>query len=266
FQKIKFFPYAQMKSVAWVAVSTIKGTYVDPKAVLRQQAVTDAEKFVLERTIDTSLLPLRLTGLRLSDYFAAPKVGGAITTIGDRVIVLDRLGTLYSYRPGDAAPVKLGFPPLPNNIEDYVLQARSHLDVKTFRAYSIKYMETAKLLVVSHEMFDTQSRSSRMAVSVIGIDADALRPAGAWKTVFLGDAEPDGPNDTGGGRIVTNGSDKIILTTGDYMIPEPAVSQDPNSSFGKIIEINLADNTARKITLGHRNPQGLVMTKSGVLL
>jgi cytochrome c2 len=266
FQKIKFFPYAQMKNAAWVAVSAIKGKYVNPREVLSQQSVADSEKFVLDRNIDTSLLPLKLSGIRISDYYAAPKVGGAITTIGDRVIVLDRLGALYSYRPGDPAPVKLGFPPLPNNIEDYVLQAGSHLDVKTFRAYSVKYMEAAKLLAVSHEAFDKPSRSSRIAVSVIGIDVSTMRAEGTWRTVFLGDAEPDGPNDAGGGRIVTNGSDKIILTTGDYLIPAPAVSQDPNSSFGKIIEINLADNSARKLTLGHRNPQGLVMTKSGVLL
>lgn len=265
FQKFKFFPYAQMKNVAIILLTRAKGTYADPKELVSQQLSYDDEKFVLDRNIDTSLLPLKLNGIRISDHFPAAKVGGGITAIGDFVIVLDRLGNLYSYRQDDAAPVKLAFPALPNNIEDYVAQANAHLDTKTFRAYSVKFMEAQKLLVVSHEYFDKQAKNSRMAVSIIGIDTNSLRPVGAWKIVFLGDVEPDGSNDAGGGKMVTDGSAKIILSTGDYLLQAP-VAQDPNSTFGKIIEINLADNSARKLTLGHRNPQGLVMTKSGALL
>ncbi len=265
FQKVKFFPYAQVKSMAVVVLTAAKSMYVDPKELLSRQLSYDDEKLALDRNIDTSLLPLRLKGVRISDHFPIPKVGGGITAVGESVIVLDRLGNLYSYRPNDAAPVKLAFPKLPNNIEDYAVQAGAHVDTKTFRAYSVMFMSGAKLLAVSHEFFDTQARATRMAVSVIGIDPGALKPVGSWQTVFLGDAEPEGSNDASGGRMVSNGSDKIILTVGDYLLPEP-VAQDPNSTFGKIIEINLADKTIRKLTLGHRNPQGLVMTKSGVLL
>ncbi len=265
FQKFKFFPYPQVKSVAIVVLSGVKGMYADPKELLSRQLSYDDEKIALDRNVDTSLLPLRLKGVRISDHFPAPKVGGGITTIGEFVIVLDRLGNLYSYRPDDTAPVKLPFPGIPNNIESYIAQAGSHVDTKTFRAYSVTFMETARLLAVSHEYFDKQARATRMAVSVIGIDAGALKPVGAWQTVFLGDVEPEGSNDASGGRMISNGSDKIVLTVGDYLLPDP-VAQDPNSTFGKLIEIDLANKTNRKLTLGHRNPQGLARAKSGALL
>lgn len=137
---------------------------------------------------------------------------------------------------------------------------------KRFRAYDIKYLDFAKMLAVSHEYFDKQLGKSRLAVSVIPIDDAAIRPTGTWKTIFLGDPEPDGPNENGAGRLAAEAPDKIYLSVGDYMITSPKVSQDPSSSFGKIIEINLDTKSTRTISLGHRNPEGLVRTKSGALL
>ena len=52
----------------------------------------------------------------------------------------------------------LAFPELPNNIADYLAQPNGVVDDKKFRAYSVKYLDFAKLLAVSHEYFDNQSR------------------------------------------------------------------------------------------------------------
>jgi hypothetical protein len=49
-----------------------------------------AAKFQQNR--ETILLPLTMTGERLSDAFAVTKMGGAISMIGRTVIILDRLG------------------------------------------------------------------------------------------------------------------------------------------------------------------------------
>ena len=113
-----------------------------------------------------------------SDNYPVPKIAGGITTIGDVVIVLDRLGNIYSYRPDAGYVQKLPFPALPNNINDYLLTPGAHVDTKTFRAYNIKYLAFAKLLAVSHEYFDKQHNGTRLAVSVIGFDVDSMQPIG----------------------------------------------------------------------------------------
>ena len=44
------------------------------------------------------------------------------------------------------------------------------------------------------------------------------------------------------------------------------LAQDDNSVFGKVIEINLEDNSFRIFSKGHRNPQGLMVTKDNYLI
>jgi cytochrome c2 len=47
------------------------------------------------------------------------------------------------------------------------------------------------------------------------------------------------------------------------MIGSAKVAQDPRSTFGKILEIDLDSLKSRTISLGHRNPQGIVITSTG---
>ena len=261
FQKYKYFPFSQLRNLE----RNIAGQS-DPSKILAQQYSHDAERAPLERSLDTGLLPLKITGVRLSDHFPVPKTGGALTTIGDIVVVLDRLGNIYACSEGGGHLEQLPFPKLPNNVTEYLKTPDSLVNGKRFRAYDIKFLQLSKMLAVSHEYFDTRLGKARLSVSVIPIDETAIRPTGTWKTVFLGDPEPNGPNEDGAGKMAEEAQDKLYLTIGDYIITSPKVSQDKSSSFGKIIEINLKNNTSRMISLGHRNPEGLVRTESGALL
>src|SRR5262249_35765465 len=170
-----YFPYPQLSSLAKTAARSVRSVYVNPKEVLSRQYSYDADKSTLEKDIDTALLPLKVKGIRLSDDYPIPKIAGGITTLGDGVIVLDRLGNIYSYRPDAGHVEKLPFPALPNNINDYLLTSGAHVDTDTFRAYNIKYLAFAKLLAVSHEYFDKQYNGTRLAVSVIGFDVDSMQ-------------------------------------------------------------------------------------------
>jgi cytochrome c2 len=104
-----------------------------------------------------------------------------------------------------------------------------------------------------------------MAVSVIPIDDTAFRPTGPWKTIFLSDPEPNDPSDESGGRLAIGAHHKLYLTIGCYFGDARKVSQDPASSFGKILEIDPDTGSHRVVSLGHRNPQGLTVTSSGAL-
>ena len=107
------------------------------------------------------------------------------------------------------------------------------MNSQVFRAYSIKYLSERKLLVVSHE-----ERTTRLAVSTIGIDAATLQPTGQWTTIFSTEPEPVPPNDASGGRLAVSPSGKIYLSVGVYNIEDRTLAQDPHSSFGKILEID----------------------------
>lgn len=266
FHKYRPFPYDLVKT----ALADV-GRHIDRKDApdysqrLSRQYTRDFDKVIQDKDIDTALLPLRVKGVRISEQYPVPKVGGAITAIGNTTIVLDRLGNLYSSGPGGDNLKKLLVPELPNNIAEYLAQPGAVVDDKRFRAYSVKYLKFANLLAVSHEYFDKQYNKSRLAVSVIAIDDKSSQPIGSWKTIFLGDPEPQGPNEQGGGHLAVQGPDKIYLSVGDYE-NDPTVSQNVNSKMGKIFEINLNTRNVKMVSLGHRNPEGLIVTTDGTLL
>jgi hypothetical protein len=62
-----------------------------------------------------------------------------------------------------------------------------------------------------------------------------------------------------GGRIVKFDNDNILFTTGDYR--ERSSAQNKNSTFGKVLKINLISSDYEIISLGHRNSQGLYFNK-----
>ena len=67
-----------------------------------------------------------------------------------------------------------------------------------------------------------------------------------------------------GGKLISLSSDKIGLSTGDFRRWEKA--QDDNSYFGKVLSISLDDGSYEIISKGHRNPQGLAVTKNSNFL
>jgi len=58
-----------------------------------------------------------------------------------------------------------------------------------------------------------------------------------------------------GGRMYAYKDKKILLSTGEFR--NRLLSQDLNSDFGKILEIDAFSGKAILISMGHRNPQGL---------
>jgi cytochrome c2 len=240
--------------------SRLEAWSVRPELVLAGQYSQNRERLPPVYDIDTALLPLRVRRTRLSDVLPVPKVGGAITTIGNTVIVLDRLGNLYSSLPSARQFAHRPFPPLPNAVSDYVRTPGAHLDANRFRAYDIKYVKSANLFAVSHEFFDKHAGKSRLAVSVIGVDEQTIKPTGDWKTVFLSDPEENGPNVEAGGRLASKDG-RLYLTIGDYETAR--TFNDARSSLGKIVAIDLDTHKHQIISRGHRNPQGLLITNAG---
>lgn len=80
---------------------------------------------------------------------------------------------------------------------------------------------------------------------------------------------------SGGGAMVYDPrSDELVVTVGDYSLngvgniytgPVPP-SQSLDSDLGKIMRVKRATGEGRIITMGHRNPQGLSISKDGELI
>lgn len=70
-----------------------------------------------------------------------------------------------------------------------------------------------------------------------------------------------------GGRMALLNDRTLLLTLGDHgfygMESSQAFSQDPQASYGKTIRIDLDTHAHQINTLGHRNPQGLYVTRDG---
>ena len=228
------------------------------------------------RNVETALLPLSVDGTRLSDAYPVPKGAGAITVVGTTVIILDRLGGLYRYDMTIGSFGMLsGIPQLPNNLAAYLVQRPGPpvnlADAPNggeFRARDIIFLSDRNELVVAFDKFDETFGKTRIVVSIIPFDPMTLTAKGSWQQIFASDGIGFGVGAglCGAGRLAYRGDGKLYLTVGDYCILDQKVADDPDTTLGKIIEVDLTTNKWRQFTKGHRNPEGLTFLKSGQLL
>lgn len=243
---------------------------LDPKTVIASKYAKEGGQASSVRTLDTSLLPLVLASYRAAADQPFAKSIGALTVVDGRVVVMDWIGGVFVFENGHLA--KRDFPPLPNNAEAYVQSGLEPFSAATLRLHDVEYITAGSTLAVAYESFDVKEKRPRVAVSVIEIDPKTVTSNGAWRTVFQSDAllSERYAGQAGGGRLVAKGADRLLLTVGEFnqdgvMMESAKVSQDPESTFGKIFEIEWAIGNHRMISRGHRNPQGLLVTAAGVV-
>lgn len=227
------------------------------------------------QALDTSRLPLRLERHPLagSGAFAASEelVRGALARVGERVLVMDKLGNIFHFDAG--ALRKLDYGVFPNGVRESILQRGQSLSLTALRALYIAYDPARSTLYVSLQRFNAQSRHARFNVSALPIDAGTLARKGDWRTIFESEDIPDEASFRGatGGRLLVAG-DRLFFSVGDYNFgqvpdkPFELVAQNRESAFGKIYEHDLRSGKTRVKSIGHRNPQGLVLTAEGKLL
>lgn len=247
----------------------------NPQGIIAAQKVKDAHPAGGESSIDTALLPLRISSIRLSDHYALAKLSGGMAQVRGKAVVVDRLGGFFGVVDGKA--MKYEFPPLPNHIEEFVKYSKYPLNDNTLRVQDVEYLADDHALAVAHEYFDPDSHKTCLAVSLIPIDEATLRPAGTWRTVFRGNLLELGEHPyfglAGGGRLLAKGKGVFYLTSGDYNLdgvilkgtPKVAQNPDPNSYFGKILEIDYANDKVKVVSIGNRNSQGLMLSADGRL-
>lgn len=162
---------------------------------------------------------------------------------------------------------------------------REILNSEWFRTYGLLVQEVGSdtRVFVSHDYWKADQQCWVERVSMLESDrATILGGASgpAWKTLYettpclpvRGERRRHGipfVGYFGGGRMALLDSHTLLLTVGDFgfdgLASDVAQSQDPATSYGKTIAINIADGHATLFTLGHRNPQGLFIDDSGTV-
>jgi hypothetical protein len=176
----------------------------------------------------------------------------------------------------DGAARALSLPAIENHADDYARYARKPMQVGGFSVnagFRVHDVECAKTpagirLYVSYERYLTELQTTALVVSTLLLD-DQLRQLGVWSDVYQGPPLVSEwySGAGGGGRMLVRGDD-LYLTVGDYnqdtvfMHSKPE-AQNPDTDFGKILKIDLRTGAKTRVSMGHRNPQGLTIAASG---
>jgi cytochrome c2 len=169
--------------------------------------------------------------------------------------------------------------------EQRVDAGREVLNSEWFRTYGLLVQEIGSnaRVFVSHDYWNATQECWVERVSVLESDRGAILRGAAgpeWKTLYettpclpvRGEGRRHGipfVGYFGGGRMALLDAQTLLLTVGDFgfdgVAAVEAQAQNPATSYGKTIAVNIADGRATPFTLGHRNPQGLYVDQSGTI-
>ena len=237
---------------------------------------------VQHRLLDSQLYELAMTAYQYVVPEPVTQQGG-ISRFGDGYVLVTGDGDAYFFeRPATGGNLDMKRLPIkaPLNSADFeAAMAGLPVVTKWFRVADVLAQATPRgiRLYVSHHYWKIDARCFVMRVSVVeGTKSQYLDGSLHWRTLY--ETEPclrvvdDGrpPHFVGlenGGRMALLGDEVLLLAVGDHAIDGlrtgSAVAQQAESSYGKIIRIDLHDGSKRVLSLGHRNPQGLAVDSAG---
>ncbi len=203
---------------------------------------TGRDRFALTR-FETPFVPLSHFGRRayLESYQGDLLLITAMGTIG-RMPLEEMTGDDF-YMPTVATNLRQLIP----NPEFY--------EVNEFSIKDALVRDDQLLLSYSKE---TTEGCYTMAITAADLSAEEL----IFNDIFVPDECVLSDNDYGafdanqtGGRMISTGPDTLLFSTGEWLYRD--LSQDPESLFGKVVEITLSSGEYVVKSMGHRNPQGL---------
>jgi cytochrome c2 len=215
-----------------------------------------------------------------------PMDGGAIEPYRDGFLVLTASGELWRLHESSTGAIASSRLPLtaPLGRERFLQDHQGREANQIFRAtdLAIDTLSPTPTVYVAHQQWNPDARCLTLRVSVAPLavripDAEEsgvvppVSSAGAWRTLY--ESTPCLAIRTGfdpmqtGGRLAWLARDALLLTVGDHgyaglEVEEPSVSQDSASHYGKTIIVRL-DGRHELYSIGHRNPQGILVAADG---
>ena len=224
--------------------------------------------------------------------------GGGMTSWGNYLVVITHEGKIY-FVDQNYKVIQSGIEAPFNGFEDYLAAAakppfdKYDHNFTNFRYNDITYFESNNRhgFLVSYTKYDKLNACYTTTISRLYVDEtlesniDYKISSDLWSDIYQ--TSPCLPlkqewraieGHMAGGRIAFDGDKTLYLSSGDYSwdgmygprtIPGtdpkngPAVAQDPNADYGKVIAIDLVTEQARQISRGHRNMQGITIDRNG---
>jgi len=231
------------------------------------------------KILETSQLPLSLSYIANLKSQNIIGDGGSIGVYKNGILFMDRLGNFYRIISGKAESLDIH---TPNNIEQF------KQDFPDRKIHGGVIKSTSFLLDVSSQsLFAAHNKyagndSVKLCISQIAFKSASLEvdKLAKWQAIFC--TEPIKGQTVAthgsGGKLLKRGSSLYLSVgfppdenyeqsrTATLIDISKSASQDPKSSRGKIIQVNLANHSSKVLSLGHRNPQGLAFDSQGNLL
>lgn len=264
-----------IKSTArWMKIN-ITGEDAFIKGQLAKQYPDKGRSAVDVRGIETSVLPIKLTTIRLSEMLDFASEGGSLATGEGYFYIADRLGNIY-FKSNESIE-KIKTPKIKNNISQYLLSAKDEMNSGQMRVHSIAYSSAQSMLYVCYTRY-VNERYHRLVIDRIQIKVGNKEADGEWENIY--ESQQASASVSGGGKLLLKGKELYFSVGFPNSIGYPneavnsdwftddanqANSQDENSSFGKIYLINTLDKRLELVSLGHRNVVGLAFTSSDQL-
>jgi hypothetical protein len=202
---------------------------------------------------------------------------GAIKAYGDGILFIDGKGLAWFFEAGQFKSVSSKTLPIVDTTGSDIKDVDENI-------YSDFEFTVRDIEIIGDYIYAsaTEYVAARDCVRLALFRQNILKPVqdslelGEWKKLFntvpcLKWDENGASLDMieAGGRIVRSSADHILLSVGDFGqdgIRAKSQSQDRESHYGKILQLDLATFTPTVNTLGHRNPQGLLIAEDGTIL
>lgn len=194
--------------------------------------------------------------------------GGAITTLGDGFLLVTAEG---AFRRLEWAPDRIQLRntllslTAPLNRAEFLAQRAGDRPLFRVTDLALDTSSSVTTVYVAHQHWDTAGKCINLRVSSTTLDS-AARATRPWKQVY--ETRPcltmsaDYMHNETGGRLAWYGG-ALLLTVGDHGLHhDPALAQDSATDYGKILQLDLAGGRTL-MSLGHRNPQGLMVGDDG---
>jgi hypothetical protein len=241
-----------------------------------------------------SQLELKVTNVANDSLVVSHEVpfashGGGIYAYDNNVLIMSVRGQfiLYQNVSGERIGQRLNID-IDNGFDSFLdFEAKNNSPmgraVRDFRFFDLIYdrQSSPPALFVSHHQWHEDKECYTLRLSKLELKPDQLlenvsAKTGDWRTIYdtkpcLGMKAKHDPfaGSISGGRIVLETSNSVLMSIGDHQFDGlnsiHIHAQDPSSDFGKIIRVDLGSGTASHVSLGHRNPQGLLVDTEGTI-
>ena len=219
-------------------------------------------------TIETHLHALTVESVRFATRRADGN-GGAVAALCDDLLVVTAWGRLVLLSDSGASPLD-GQVPMVSDESDVVripeLATRHRaFDPLLFRVSDILLAPQSSdrwRLFVTHQYADGECLRFRLSATAIRREGRRVIVSPTWTTVS--DLSPCAAYHSGliaGGRMLSDGPNHLLVALGDFADR----AQDPRSTWGKLLRVDVETGRTEVLAAGLRNPQGLARDTDGVL-